>query len=1156
MMRLLQIEVFGFKSFADKTKLEFHDGITAIVGPNGCGKSNISDAFRWVLGEKSAKSMRGDKMEDVIFAGTAKRKPLNIAEATLTLSNSDGALNIAYDEVALTRRTYRSGESDYFINRRPVRLKDVQELFMDSGIGKDAFAIFEQGKIDQVINYNPLERRYIFEEAAGIVRFLQRKKEALRKLTQTEANVSRVRDIHKEVEKRIIVLEEQVEKAKRYKEEKALLELLEKALFAAKWDNFQKRKAGAAGQEQQYKEKMQAFLDALKEREKKLYEERIFLTEEERKLRAGSESFYQVKGEKEIFLRENEAVAKRLEELAAEITHKTTELRTLQEKDVSGIEEKKGQQQCLEKLKENFSTLEEQRKKALDTYNGLEEEVAALRACLQNEQKELMERIRQEQQIESELKQYTVRLEGNQSRIQQLQELAQKLASAKLALQSELEEKSSLTIGSQEALEEKRGLLLEKKTLLDQIKGKILQKEEERHHVRRTLAELEAREKVLVRLRNEMEGISSGTKILLKEAAKSGSSLFGKVKGIWQEMSLEPEKGYSTVMLAYAQTLVVASKNDVKDLLAFAAENKIKDFSVLCLEMVDKSLSSHFFDRLAHAATFDEAFEKKCLALCPDGLFIDHNNVIFLASSGEKNTFCREAELKKCEKERKKGEEALATLETEYVSLVSERERMQAENNLFDQTLRQEEMKLVEMNVQLQRLRKDLEHTEQDQSKHVEDMAALEKVGVELKAHLAALKEKHVEAKMQAETMKGQTHERSGKLEALSLSLRKEQLTLREKEGVYQKACDEVRAREHALDMIEVKAFESERQKKRLQEEIAHLSRSRDEYQRKSEEGAGNLAEIQERLEKAKTAVNELEEEVLARKAVLVQIEEGMSVEREEIKTLEAEAHQQQIKIAEIDAARQALETEFFEKFHMTADEARKEAAEIEKSMGDMEREVRMLRKALQEAGDVNMTSIEEYAALKERYEFLNVQLDDLDAAKTELVQIITELDSESRKIFKEVFGMIRENFQKNFKILFNGGESDLQLTESQDILEAGIEILAKPPGKQMRSIQLMSGGEKCLTSIALLFAIFEVKPAPFCILDEIDAPLDDTNVERFLHVVKQFSDKCQFIIITHNKRTMALADRLFGVSMEERGVSKLLAMEFTNEESKEPVLV
>jgi chromosome segregation protein len=1157
-MRLKSIEVFGFKSFAEKTKIEFHDGITGIVGPNGCGKSNISDSFRWVLGEQSAKSMRGDKMYDIIFAGTAKRKPLNFAEVTLVLTDVNGTLPVEFEEVAVTRKLYRSGESDYFINRQPVRLKDVQSLFMDSGIGKDAFAIFEQGKIDQVINYNPLERRYIFEEAAGIVRFLRRKKEALRKLEQTEENILRLKDIHKEVERRIIVLEEQAEKAKVYKENKGRLEILEKGLFVAKWDNLQKRKGSIFDEQREQQEKIEALLVELKEKEKEIFDEKVFLEEGERKLRARSEGLYQVKSEKEIFIREELGAKKRIEEIAQELQKKRGTLQELNEQELKRLDEKKEKEEAYLKIKESFELIEQQRKEALERLSHLEQELAALRHDLQNEQKELMNLLRQEQQIESEMKQHTIRLEGNVSRQEQLIENEKKLSSHQKTLEEELKDKTEKCALKRASLSKiKEGLSRQDEELLS-LKAKLHQKEEERHKFRREIAELEARHKVLTRLKNDMEGVSAGTKKLVQEGAKQTSPLFGKVKGLWEEIQAQAgqESGFSALMRPYAQTLVVQTEQDLLDLIQFAKENKLSDYSVICLQLLDGAgLQEHFLNGFEQTETFNLSL-KKVNVFSSEGLYIDKNRVLFCTQEGEKNAFFREAELKKCHLELKKQSDLLKGIEEQILDLESLREEKLQERGRTDQAIRKEEMELVEMNVMLQRLQKDLEKTSLDQGKFLEDKTVLQQANEELKAYLLELKERHVKEKGQAETSKKRTEERSFQLEQLNEYHKMEQAKTREKETSYQKVIQDLRNLEHALDMIEVKSIESERQKGRLQEECSQLEKMGQELFQKQASCADQLVEIEDRLQEATVSVEELKMQVATRKQMIEKIENELAEQREAVKFQEQQTYQQGIKIAEIDTTRTALENELLDRYQLTIEDLKELSFALERSVEQSERELRQIRRSLEEAGDVNMTSIEEHAELKERYSFLNQQLDDLEASKVELVRIITELDTESRKIFKEVFETIRQNFQKNFKILFNGGEADLQLTESEDILEAGVEILAKPPGKQMRSIQLMSGGEKCLTSIALLFAIFEVKPSPFCILDEIDAPLDDINVDRFLNVVKQFTNRCQFIIITHNKRTMALADRLFGVSMEERGVSRLLAMEFSKEDSKEPILV
>lgn len=1182
-MRLKKIEILGFKSFADKVALEFDAGITGIVGPNGCGKSNISDAFRWVLGEQSAKSMRGNKMPDVIFAGTNNRKPLNFAEVTITLTDIAGELPVEYEEVAVTRRLHRNGDSDYFINRHPVRLKDVQELFLDSGMGKNAFSIFEQGKIDQVINFSPLERRYIFEEAAGILRFLQRKREALRKLEQVDGNMNRVKDIHQEVEKQIILLEEQAEKARVYKENKARLEALEKGIFLAKWDNYQTKGQETSKKDEGQRQVIEEANQQLVVLQGKLQEAKNELAQAEKALRVRSEEVYKTRSDKEIKSREKQAAQERLKEILAKEKRWQNELESMMEKrklrQIECQNTKKQQKESEQELARQEKILRGQRDKA----NALENEVGKMRAEHQKAQQELLKLLQNENQIESELKQNTVRLENTQERKEQLAEKKEKLSTTVKELTQNVKERKSLVQEVSEEIDKQKSDLQKFDHRIQDLAEEIGKHQTALEQTSQEMTENKARQKALLRLREEMEGFSAGSKRLLQESTNSKSPLHNKLKGLYEFITPSggAEAPLAAVMRPYAQTLVVNTKKDFQEAVAFARTHKLKDFSLVCIEglpnqeskkapkgiaplisqVAVSALASHFLEGSYIAETAEEAIQavKKTPGIevwSEEGAFIDRHGVAFYATQGENNAFMREAELKALEKKLKEGEAAKQTLEEVLKTLNEKKKGLQNERTELDKAMRRSEMKMVEVNFALQRANGDLEKASAEAKQADGEIEALAAAATKLTALLKELTQKHVEAKAKASQIQKDCAGLHAELEKLTASLKLEQRDLQEKDSAYQKISDENRKMLHALNVIEVKDIESQQQEKRLEEEIQAGKEQQSQIKVKGEEFETLLAGVEEALSQVTAACAEMEKEVAKKKSAIEKIDGQINQERAQLKKLEGDLYQMGIQAAQIESSRQSLEGELQERYHLTIEEARALGVALDRPLDQAERQMRALRHDMDAAGDINMTSIEEFDKNKNRYEFLNQQIDDLNVSKGELVQIITQLDVESRKIFKETFDQISANFKKNFKILFNGGEADLQFTETGDVLEAGIEIIAKPPGKQMRSISLLSGGEKCLTAMALLFAIFEVKPAPFCILDEIDAPLDDSNVERFVNVVKQFIDRCQFIIITHNKRTMAIADVLFGVSMEERGVSKLLSIEFTRDVAPEPALV
>ncbi len=1173
-MRLKRLEILGFKSFADKTKLEFDAGITAVVGPNGCGKSNIADAFRWVLGEQSAKSMRGSKMPDVIFAGTSHRKPLNFAEVTITLTDIDGMLPIDYEELSVTRRLHRSGESEYFINRHLVRLKDIQALFLDSGMGKDAYSIFEQGKIDQVINLSPLERRYIFEEAAGILRFLQRKKEALRKLEHTEHNVTRLKDIHSEVERQIIVLEEQAEKAREYKESKRILESLEKGLLVTKWNFFHGRlcdgKRKANDQDGKLTD-VQSQVDAL---QGELGESKLALAAAEKALRAKGEDVFRARSAKEIKSKEKQTHAERLKELIAKEKHWQHELEEMEERKQRRHQERLSIQSAQKVLDTRCVDYDKLVKAQRDKVNTLEESLTELRDQQQIKQKEYLRLVNSENQAESESRQATLRLENALEKQAVLDERKARLAQTEQELIAHTEEQQKQFEEASRSIEGQKELFLSMEQDLQDIAEQLQISQNEIDRINQEISEAKARQKALQRLRDEREGFSAASKRLLEEAALETSPLYNKIKGLYEYFT--PEKGaeaaLAAVMRPYAQALVVETESDLATVIDFAEQHAMKDIAILCLQnvaalksskpkelkglsplalhVIENELSRHFLQNVYYSKEqinplnlVKQAAEiEVCLR---DGALIDRRSVIFYATQGENNVFLREAELKALDKKLHESEAERAQIDHVFRTIQQKRNYLQAERAELDKTIRRGEMRLAEMNFGLKKTANDLERNRNESKLLQSELQGLIKIIVDLSTVLDAVKERHGKAKELAAAVHRQAEVLNEQLNELVLSMKRYVDELREKEMLLQQASDEHRKQAHALHVLDVKDLESSQQVKRLQDEIEMGRAYQSQIELKGSEVEKLLEEMEQVLVEVTLACSELEQQVSIRKNALEHLDAKINDRRQVQKKYEAERNQVSIQLAQLESNMLALENELRERHRLTLDEARAECGTLEKSSEQIEKQIRALRQQIEAAGDVNMTSIEECEKHKTRYEFLNQQMDDLNLSKQELVAIIAQLDEESRKIFKTTFDQICINFKKNFKILFNGGDADLQFTETADVLEAGIEIIAQPPGKQMRSINLLSGGEKCLTALALLFAIFEVKPAPFCILDEIDAPLDDTNVERFVNIVKEFIDRCQFIIITHNKRTMAIADVLFGVSMEERGVSKLLTMDF-----------
>lgn len=1181
-MRLKKILILGFKSFADKTVLLFDAGITCIVGPNGCGKSNIADAFRWVLGEQSAKSMRGAKMPDVIFAGATHRKPLNFAEVSLTLTDVQGTLPIDYEEITITRRLHRSGDSEYLLNGNPVRLKDLQTLFLGSGVGRNAFSIFEQGKLDQVISYTPLERRYIFEEAAGILRFLQRKKEALKRLEQADLNLSRVQDIHLEVEKQMQSLENQAKKARIFKEQRAELEFLEKASYVLRWQGLEKKQTDFQAKQGRQQKRLEECREQGVIRQVQCQEAKQLRQQYEKELRVQSEQLLILRSQREIQMRESQSLRQRLKEVQLrdkKLKQEFEELalvRQTRQKTLNEMDQKRKQ------LEADWGDAETKWIGQQDRVKLQGEEVSRLRQVLGAKQQIHLKSLQQNNQWQSEIKQAEIRLENFLEHQKQLEKRFQELKTDWQALvQSGQERKQNLQKLSA-LLDSHKDRLVQYEEDLRKLALDGEEKQKEIESIRRKVLEMRARQKVLLRMREELEGFSSGSKKLLKEAQNPDSPFYKKLRLFYEFFDLQGEavEALAVVLRSYSQTLVIESEKDAKNLLAFAEQAGLQDFSLFCIEWVqgvkypvfsgseslfDKvssnAISRHFLETIALAASDEDVLfswlqGKYAESWSLQGTYFDHRGVLFKIKSSENQVFIRESELKHLEEDLINREEHLVKLEQASQHLQHRRAHLQLERVELDKILRRDEMKLVEVNFGLQRVLTDQEKNRADQTHCEQNLIVLKQNLEEQRKVFQALEQQFMNSKQELIQLQQEKDVLEHELGQQESALRMQEQDQKEKGSIYQQLAENRQQMLHQYHLLEAKEQDHDKNVQRIEEELDELKERQIQIMQQEKEGQKKLISLENQEQEMAQRYAELEKQGKGLSQQSEQVDQQFVLQQEELKRIEHELAQLDIQLAHQRTLSQAVVEELSERYHLTIEDALQLSLPLNGSLEQTEKQVKTLRQSIQDCGDVNLTAIEDLEKHQVRYTFLKQQIGDMQQSKGELLSIIQQLDGESYKLFKETFEAIRANFQKNFQILFNGGEADLQFTDSQDILEAGVEISAKPPGKQMRSISLLSGGEKCLTAVALLFAIFEVKPAPFCILDEIDAPLDDTNVERFLNVVKHFVDRCQFLIITHNKRTMAIGDVLFGVSMEEKGVSKLLALEFAHREVPEASLV
>lgn len=1132
-MKLKKLTIIGFKSFADKISIDFDCEIVGIVGPNGCGKSNIVDAFRWVMGEQSAKSLRGDKMYDVLFAGTDSRKPLNLAEVSVTLSDINGELPIAYDEVTITRRLYRNGDSEYLINKQQVRLKDIQNLFLGSGIGKNTFSIFEQGKLDQVIHLNPGDRRAIFDEAAGIGRFIQRKKETLRKLDQVNENYHRLSDVHGEVEKQTKLLKKQAAQAQNYQQNKERLEKLEKGLLVTRWRTL-------AEKNQELEQTLHQVSEEIKEKHHRLVAVEVHLEKTKRALKEKEEQakaealrFHKAETQVQVTQAELKQQKERMAEFQQKVLRLKEERISTESKRRSLLEEIEKKKNLLAEAESRKDSLEKALLKEKEHYQECEKEVGALRKELKAARESHLHSIQQESKHQNALQEKRLSLHANQQRMESLTTSIEERSEEKKRLKGECVAKQKEVKALAQEIDQLKESDEASRRQLGEIQKELKEQQLCLESSAKDLTELTAREQALLHLKEACEGFSSGAKRILQEPLFKDT-----VRGLFEV--LDADEKMMPALQMYAQTLAVSTQKDLKRLLDYAEKESLTDFSVVLLTQ------KTFLKDVRLVEDLKAALKVKEEAVTRSGYYLDHKGVIFHFNTSHKegNPFLREAELAALFERKAQCKNALSGLQRKLEMLLTTQKECEEAGNSVSEKRRRQEMMLVQENFSLQRSLADLEKLEQELKSAEEERKALNEKESQihvLESLSALLEEQKDKSAHLLELFKKQ----EASVETKEKSMQNTFQLWQEAQSRYQSGLSLWQQHAQEMKSLQNRESESASRLKRLSQEVQELEVLIQEMQSASVQRLAESRKRQEELAALERTAHTYDDELEQEREAREELEKNLAEKRTALGTLEKKRHHLEVAVAEDTSQRKAIEQELLDRHQLTLEELPSCTLALDEAVEETEKQVRQLRVSLDRAGAVNMTAIEEYQSQAERFQELDRQLVDLQESKSDLEKIIQTLDGESRKIFKETFEQIRTNFQKNFAILFNGGEANLTFTESPDVLEAGIEIVAKPPGKQMRSISLLSGGEKCLTALALLFSIFEVRPAPFCILDEVDAPLDDTNIDRFTAVLKQYIHKTQFIVVTHNKKTMSIADLLLGVSMEEKGISKLLSLSF-----------
>ena len=1176
-MYLKRLELVGFKSFASKTRLSFEPGMTAIVGPNGCGKSNVSDAVRWVLGEQRARVLRGAKMEDVIFNGTDSKKPLGLAEVSLTLADCSATLGVEYDEVCITRRVFRSGESGYFLNRKACRLKDIQRLFMDTGVGTDSYSILEQGKIDQILSSRPEDRRTVFEEASGITKYKADKKEALRKLEQTEANLLRLEDVIREVKRQIGSLQRQASKARRYKVLASEMRDLDLYVMREKLKTYSKKINECTGELQEVEREMRTLHSELTQVENRTQLARQKMDQLEEAIAQGREEVATLHGTLEHTRNVLSMNSDRIVELNALVDRNTQEvheaqLRLVEEnkKRIFLLEEIEKNKKIQSRAEEELNRTLEQQKIADETWRKVQTRLEDLRKSSLLCEQELS---RQQHQLnELDAQDRTVLLKK------------ERLATEK----AELERTLALFAQQEESIEKKvnkcKNELEIQEERLNQLKGqqtelqtqRISQEKKEKETAKKRTKK-QAQIEIFSESSVRQKGFPPGAQHLMN-TQDLPVDLLGPIA---EKITISPE--YQTALEAVLRTcldaLIVLDARDAAKLLSLLEDQNAGSVRLLHLkgkEIISPTPPKEMGTPLLSLVTFPEKITPLVHRLLggvylientppqkiPDGIILvsksgvvlsNNQSELWMPSTKDTSPLARHQLCEQFKKELRKLEEQATRDKEELEATLSRIKQLQEEQAHFDEKREGAQRNLALQQGEKQVVKREFLST-QKRLKLIEEkihyLLKNEGEGAELRNRLTeqlhTLNEKQIllrkEISQQTQTLSQCEQKRS---EALTKTA-EQRISYSEKSQTFNHLIQQQQPLEDRIRELNQLIRERETGIQSYLSRIEKLNSEMDEKQH-------HIAPLEEKLkETSKQLESNRKERILLQEAL-----QRSETKLQELRTTLEKKTSQKLQ-HEIEQAEHKMRYEnTFERIANTYHVTKKELDQLEPptwnngeklpSCETIEIRIQEIQSKLSAMGPVNLVAIEEHAALEERYTFLNQQQNDLIAAKKQLLEMIQAINATTTDLFKKTFDLVNENFQVMFKKLFGGGSAKLVLTDETDVLESGIDIIARPPGKKLQTISLLSGGERTMTAVALLFSLFKVKPSPFCVLDELDAALDDANINRFVETLKEFLKDSQFIIITHSRQTIAAADVIYGVTMQTRGISKIVSMKFSD---------
>ena len=1182
-MYLKRLELQGFKSFADKTVLEFMPGITSVIGPNGSGKSNISDSIRWVLGEQSMKSLRGAKSLDVIFAGTQNRKSLGFAEASLVFDNEDGALPIEYTEVTVTRKIYRSGETGYFINKTPCRLKDVLELFMDTGIGKDGYSIIGQGKIDEILSNKSEDRRHIFEEAAGIVKYRTRKQESEKKLEHTKLNLLRINDILSEIEANIEPLKAQSEKAKKYLNLKEELKNIEIGLFLYNIDKYKanleeivkdeeiytnqcNEEEGRLERIQQLKEELKSTIDEITTKIEEMsnigFESQKEIEMLNSDINVANTRISNNKENSQRFEKEIEEQNKRIEELKQEIQQKIEKKENLKKNREKFADELKEKEEELAKITEKLSAKEleiEQHKQKIeqntDRKYELQSENNIQDINFENDKK-------RQSQIKNEIATNISELDS--TRLQK-EEIAKQFY--------EIENQRNKVVKSLEEMSKQR----------EEADIKIKKYDNEINQLSNEIRIKESRLKFLIETEKEKEGYIKSVKALLKDCDNIkdlGKGMHGVLANII-DVPNEYQTAIEMCLGASLQNIVTETEEDAKKLVEHLRKNNLGRASFLPITSVKgkklekiKGNEKGFIGIASDLIKFDKKYEQIILNLLGRTVIVDTMDTAIKVAKQNSYSF------------------RIITLEGDVINAsgaITGGSVTKKTVNILGRGKEIEKLQkeITNLNKKIEKLQKEKEEYEKSVEDTLDEGTALEKQLQEIDITYATEKQKVIsmdeniskiesrinKLKEEQENLEKQKEEAIKNKEKIAHELQEIEQETEKLNKIVKEFADLNKDNQKYIDdlnfditnlKISVSSFdESETSIEEMEErinldieaanksienkktQIEEIKNENFNLEESIEETEEKIKQIKEAVKNSSSKIEEMKQERIEKNEKLQEQEEEITAKFKIIEDLKAQIVKIDVKKTKLEEDINTIINKMWEEYELTPNNVKD--YQKPENVALTQKKVNSLRADIRNLGSVNVDSIEEYKTMKERYDFMTEQRVDLENTMSKLRKIISDMTITMKEQFKEKFEKINKNFSEVFRELFGGGNASLKLEDEQNILECGIEITVQPPGKKLQNMMLLSGGEKAFTAIALLFAILKINPAPFCVLDEIEAALDDVNVYRFAEYLKKFSKNTQFLVITHRKGTMEAADTVYGVTMEENGISKLLSMKLSS---------